>query len=94
MFDITFCGSWAGDVWASGSCASKSSSCISYVQNNPSAFTETYWSVNSLKVYQDGSSLNNATVSADASSHTSIPLVSPTPRHAWKHAHNGYKHRQ
>ncbi|KAJ5251267.1 CAZyme family GH16 [Penicillium chrysogenum] len=94
VFDITFCGSWAGDVWPSGSCASKSSSCISYVQNNPTAFAESYWSVNSLKVYQDGSSPNNATVSAGASSYTSTPLVSPTPRSAWKHRRNGHTHRQ
>ncbi|KAJ5863508.1 hypothetical protein N7455_007576 [Penicillium solitum] len=94
MFDITFCGSWAGDVWSSDSCASKSSSCTSYVQNNPSDFVETFWSVNSLKVYQDGSSSNNATASTSVRSYTSTPLVSPTPRPGWKHRRNYYKHRQ
>ncbi|KAF2118155.1 concanavalin A-like lectin/glucanase domain-containing protein [Lophiotrema nucula] len=53
VFDTTFCGDWAGEVWSSGSCASKADTCESYVQNNPSAFANAYWTINSLKVYQD-----------------------------------------
>ncbi|GKZ70348.1 hypothetical protein AnigIFM50267_005986 [Aspergillus niger] len=53
IFDTTFCGDWAGNVWGSGSCASVASSCSSYVANNPGAFVDAYWSINSLKVYQD-----------------------------------------
>ncbi|KAL1980751.1 hypothetical protein VTN96DRAFT_3558 [Rasamsonia emersonii] len=69
VFDITFCGDWAGNVWSSGSCASLASTCNAYVQNNPSAFTETYWTINSLKVYEDnGSSAHNATLPATTSS--------------------------
>lgn len=68
VFDITFCGDWAGNVWSSGSCASLASSCNDYVQNNPSAFTETYWTINSLKVYEDNSSsAHNATLPATSS---------------------------
>ncbi|EED16874.1 endo-1,3(4)-beta-glucanase, putative [Talaromyces stipitatus ATCC 10500] len=52
VFDITFCGDWAGNVWSSSTCSSYASTCNSYVQNNPSAFTESYWLINSLKVYQ------------------------------------------
>lgn len=52
VFDITFCGDWAGEVWTTGSCASYASTCDDYVQNNPSAFEDTYWLINSLKVYQ------------------------------------------
>ncbi|KAF2801878.1 putative endo-1,3(4)-beta-glucanase, partial [Mytilinidion resinicola] len=52
VFDTTFCGDWAGAVWSSGSCASKADSCNSFVQNNPSSFSEAYWSINSLKVFQ------------------------------------------
>ncbi|KAJ5996062.1 hypothetical protein N7522_007722 [Penicillium canescens] len=60
VFDITFCGDWAGDssVWGQGSCAGKADTCDSYVQNNPSAFEDTYWSVKSLKVYQESSQLD------------------------------------
>ncbi|RAH50767.1 glycoside hydrolase family 16 protein [Aspergillus brunneoviolaceus CBS 621.78] len=55
VFDTTFCGDWAGNVWSSGSCASYASSCTDYVANNPSAFEDAYWTINSLKVYQDAS---------------------------------------
>ena len=53
VFDTTFCGYWAGKVWSSDPvCGSKASTCQAFVQNNPSAFKEAYWSVNSLKVFQ------------------------------------------
>ncbi|KAF2467436.1 uncharacterized protein BDR25DRAFT_335881 [Lindgomyces ingoldianus] len=53
VFDTTFCGDWAGQVWSSGSCASKADTCNAFVQNNPSAFANAYWTINALKVYQD-----------------------------------------
>lgn len=53
VFDTTFCGVWAGKAWNSSSCASKASSCEAYVRDNPSAFKDAYWTVNSLQVYQD-----------------------------------------
>jgi hypothetical protein len=53
VFDTTFCGDWAGSVWSNGACASKGS-CVSYVANNPQAFVDSYWLINSLKVYQLG----------------------------------------
>lgn len=75
VFDITFCGDWAGATFSSDStCSAKASTCQSYVQNNPSAFSDTYWSVNSLKVYQENSAA--ATSSATASSTTSTISVS------------------
>jgi hypothetical protein len=52
IFDTTFCGDWAGSVWGSGSCASLASSCQDYVAANPKAFTNAYWAINSVKVYQ------------------------------------------
>ncbi|MCJ1239044.1 hypothetical protein MMC14_007037 [Varicellaria rhodocarpa] len=55
VFDNTFCGAWAGAVWGSSSCASQASSCQAFVQNNPSAFQQAYWTVNSLRVYQENS---------------------------------------
>jgi hypothetical protein len=62
IFDMTFCGDWAGNVWGQDSvCASKASSCQAFVQNNPGAFTDAYWQVNSLKVYQsNGQAVNKA----------------------------------
>ena len=67
VFDITFCGDWAGEesVWSSSSCSSKASTCNDYVQNNPSAFEDTYWRLNSLKVYQESSSGLDVDINVD-----------------------------
>ena len=68
VFDTTFCGQWAGEVWSTDStCSAKAATCQEYVQNNPQAFADAYWTVNSLKVYtSDGSVGGNATRSATA----------------------------
>lgn len=53
VFDVTFCGDWAGSVWSSDStCSALSGSCTDYVANNPSAFGNAYWSINSLQVFE------------------------------------------
>jgi len=104
VFDITFCGDWAGDVWSSSSCSSYASTCDSYVQNNPSAFEGTYWSINSLKVYQESSSSSSSMhdevpqaqghghAAAHANSRRTAHHIRPAPRPAWKHRRDGYKH--
>jgi len=53
LFDLTLCGDWAGSAseWGNSTCGAGSSSCADYVNNNPSAFTEAYWEINSLRVY-------------------------------------------
>ncbi|ETN37396.1 uncharacterized protein HMPREF1541_08387 [Cyphellophora europaea CBS 101466] len=52
VFDITFCGDWAGNVWNTDStCSALGNSCQAYVQSNPAAFKNSYWSINSLRVY-------------------------------------------
>ena len=38
VFDITFCGDWAGGVWGSNSCSQLNPSCNAYVANQPQAF--------------------------------------------------------
>jgi len=52
VFDTTFCGTWAGAVWSSGSCASLASTCEDYVAAYPGAFAPAYWLINSVDVYQ------------------------------------------
>ncbi|KAF2756401.1 mixed-linked glucanase precursor [Pseudovirgaria hyperparasitica] len=52
IFDITFCGDWAGNVWSQyTSCYNSDTSCTSYVARQPQNFRESYWLVNSVKVY-------------------------------------------
>ena len=66
VFDTTFCGDWAGIVWTTdATCAPKAATCQAFVQNNPSAFVNAYWSVNSLKVYSNS---GNASTPAPSSS--------------------------
>ncbi|KAI0761695.1 concanavalin A-like lectin/glucanase domain-containing protein [Trametes elegans] len=64
IFDTTLCGDWAGGVWsASGlpgqdqSCAARTgaTSCQDFVLNNGASFTEAYWEVKSVKIYQKSS---------------------------------------
>lgn len=82
VFDTTFCGDWAGGVWSQDStCASQANTCQDYVMNNPSAYTEAYWTVNSLKVYTtDGqtSSPAPAPVAAEGPKVSSpVPVQAP-----------------
>ncbi|KAF3004276.1 hypothetical protein E8E13_008397 [Curvularia kusanoi] len=51
VFDITFCGDWAGGVWGQTSCAKINPSCNAYVASQPQSFGDSYWLVNSVKVY-------------------------------------------
>ncbi len=80
VFDMTFCGDWAGNVWGQDSvCSSKASSCQAFVQNNPGAFTDAFWQVNSLKVYQSNGQTVNKSVaieSANSSAVASSQIVS------------------
>lgn len=92
VFDTTFCGDWAGNVWSGDAvCRSQAPSCQSFVQNNPSAFTEAYWLVNSLKFYQwnGQASTTPSWTSPPASSVIPVPTASssgwpvsqPLPNH-------------
>ncbi len=55
VFDTTFCGDWAGKVWASDAkCAALAPKCEGYVGKNPGVFSDAYWVVKDVKVYQVG----------------------------------------
>ena len=49
IFDLTFCGDWAGPAFAKD-CPGKGG-CKSYVQNNPEAFEQAYWQIHWLKIF-------------------------------------------
>ncbi|KAF2642369.1 hypothetical protein P280DRAFT_395567 [Massarina eburnea CBS 473.64] len=52
LIDTTFCGDWAGSVWSSNPiCSALAPTCADYVANNPAAFAESYWQINSLKIF-------------------------------------------
>jgi hypothetical protein len=50
IFDTTFCGDWAGSVFAS--LCSPQSDCTSFVRNNPAEFSESYWLLNYVDTYE------------------------------------------
>jgi len=50
VFDLTFCGDWAGANFAAD-CPGLGA-CNTYVQNNPSAFSEAYWYVDYVAIYK------------------------------------------
>ncbi|KDQ54905.1 glycoside hydrolase family 16 protein [Jaapia argillacea MUCL 33604] len=61
IFDTTLCGDWASGVWSSTgvtgqeqSCAQRTgySTCESFVRNQGSAFTDAYWEVNYVQIWQ------------------------------------------
>ncbi|KAK4110527.1 glycoside hydrolase family 16 protein [Canariomyces notabilis] len=53
VFDTTFCGDWAGRVWAKdATCAALAARCEDYVGANPEAYVQAYWLVNEIRVYQ------------------------------------------
>lgn len=82
VFDTTFCGDWAGQVWSTSGCASTQyPTCESFVENNPSAFQNAYWQINSLRVYSSSSSASDETPSSPimASSIVShVPVTTET----------------
>lgn len=53
VFTTTFCGDWAGAVWAEDTaCSALAERCEDYVGENPEAFSQAYWLVNGIRVYQ------------------------------------------
>ncbi|KAJ6481084.1 glycoside hydrolase family 16 protein [Mycena sanguinolenta] len=49
IINLTFCGDWAGAVYAQSGCPS---TCNSYVDQNPAAFVNAYFEFNSINVYE------------------------------------------
>jgi hypothetical protein len=54
VLDTNFCGDWGNAVWKTSGCYDPVAypTCSDYVGANPGDYSETYWAVRSLKVYQ------------------------------------------
>ncbi|KAF7518305.1 hypothetical protein PCG10_000545 [Penicillium crustosum] len=81
VFDVTFCGDWAGGVYGDSGCPMTGSdsfqSCHNYVANNPAQFKETYWEINSVKIYQAGvKGIASVSSSESEPATTAAPVVS------------------
>ncbi|KAL5606093.1 hypothetical protein BROUX41_006137 [Berkeleyomyces rouxiae] len=54
VFNTDFCGDWAGSVWQYDvRLTSLTPTCQEYVGANPEVFTDAYWLINSVKVYDE-----------------------------------------
>lgn len=83
VFDVTFCGDWAGGVFSESGCPLSSpdsfQSCTDYVAHNPAAFKETYWEINHVKVYQTGlKGIDSSTASQTTSSEVLVAEATTT----------------
>eukprot|EP00727_Mastigamoeba_balamuthi_P001258 m51a1_g11129 putative endo- -beta-glucanase (465) ;mRNA; r:147544-149090 len=67
VINLTFCGDWAGDTFATA-CpaeAAKWKTCSEFVKNNPAAFSEAYWDIASIKIFQSDSTPPGPTPTPD-----------------------------
>ncbi|CAI7655128.1 unnamed protein product [Penicillium glandicola] len=82
VFDVTFCGDWAGNVYSTSGCPMTSSdgaqSCINYVANHPAMFEQTYWEINSVKIYQESVQGTASVSSSETESTAAATVVSQT----------------
>ena len=80
VIDNTFCGDWAGNTWGNSCQASTGvSTCAQYVGENPSAFSNMYWDINSIKVYTSTSASSTTTSSCTTTTPSyTTPTVSTT----------------
>jgi len=83
IINTDFCGAWAGFAYSNfPECPitpgmNGYDSCVDFVGNNPQNFTQAYWEINSIKVYQlpvnvDPSSVPTSTVPVTSSSPVSV----------------------
>ncbi|KAH7108901.1 concanavalin A-like lectin/glucanase domain-containing protein [Dactylonectria macrodidyma] len=83
VFDTTFCGDWAGSthMWNNNAeCSALSATCTDYVATNPTAFTEAYWLINSIKIFSQSAS-------NDALKRHKFPVPRAYTRHGFKRPH-------
>ncbi|KAI1761104.1 concanavalin A-like lectin/glucanase domain-containing protein [Hypoxylon sp. FL1150] len=88
VFNINFCGDYAGNVWGKADqCNQLAPTCEEFVAGSPSSFSEAYWDINFIDVYQFGPLTNmtipplseNATSATATASSTATPdVVTPT----------------
>jgi len=51
ILNTDFCGGWAGGLFDQN-CPGLGGDCVAYVKNNPCAFMEAYWEINSIKIFK------------------------------------------
>ncbi|EST04752.1 Concanavalin A-like lectin/glucanases superfamily [Kalmanozyma brasiliensis GHG001] len=64
IFDITLCGDWAGNSYNQSGCNAQYPACSYQVGYNGSSFNQSYWEVESLRLFTEGGGDANAGNSA------------------------------
>lgn len=80
VFDITFCGTWAGNanVWGSDKeCSALAPTCQQYVSNNPQAFADAHWVIKSINVYNESPDGGSPSQSAPLPSASKVLTLVP-----------------
>ncbi|KAJ5820337.1 CAZyme family GH16 [Penicillium riverlandense] len=78
IFNIDFCSAWARGVFDRDPVCSKlADSCRDYVGKNPTAFGQTYWGINGLKVYKNSADQDSDDANCDAKTVCDHHLHSP-----------------
>jgi len=55
IINTALCGDWAGKDWTKdATCKTLAPTCNEFVANTPEAFTNAYWVINSIRVFQQG----------------------------------------
>ncbi|KAF9475567.1 2 beta-glucanase [Pholiota conissans] len=49
IINLTLCGDWAGSTYSQTKCPS---SCVDFVNNNPSSFSKAYFDIGSIRIYE------------------------------------------
>lgn len=80
IINISLCGQFAGSLYATDGCAAETgtSTCDSYVGENPGAFSEAYWLFNSIKMYQNGTDARNSSLTKRSGQISERSLLVPT----------------
>ncbi|KAK1967352.1 WSC-domain-containing protein [Colletotrichum sublineola] len=76
VVQTNFCGDYAATIWGrdGDTCDQRAPTCVEYVANNPGAFSNAYWEVNYIDVYQTAAV--NGTASAEPTTTTTIKVTS------------------
>ncbi|KXJ95399.1 concanavalin A-like lectin/glucanase domain-containing protein [Microdochium bolleyi] len=79
VLNINFCGNYAGNLWTeTDTCNQLASSCEAYVAGHPEAYTEAYWDVRYIDVYEKKAAIaNNGSRPSSGPSRPSARPVSP-----------------
>lgn len=94
VINLTFCGAWANSTYTSN-CAADTGvpTCDAFVGENPGAFKNAYWLINSLKMYQDASAPSTSRLlrrdGTITPSTLEIPVIDLNARNADDHHNNG-----